>query len=221
MTKEPWGRIQIRRLGHRLLHPAILLDVAAPVAAYQVLTNHGAPTLDALLAAAVFPLAGIALAALRTRRLDTFGVLSLVAIAFGVGGGLLFRDPRYLLVKDSVVTGLLGLGCLLSLPTSRPLIHLIGRPFVAGTDRAAMERYDATLLVPETLSRVRRLTLIWGLALVAEASIRVGLAVVLAPGQVVIGSPLLAIAVFGPLAVWTVRRGSRGAWSPPVAARVR
>jgi hypothetical protein len=221
MMRELPARIQIRRLGHRLLHPTILLNVAAPLAAYQVLTNHGIPTLDALLAAAVFPLAAIMLAALRTGQLDAFGVLSLVAIAFGVGGGLLFRDPRYLLVKDSAVTGLFGLGCLLSLPTSRPLIHLIGRPFVAGTDRAAMERYDATLLVPGTLSRVRRLTLIWGLALVAEASIRVGLVMVLPPSLMVIGSPLLAIAIFGPLAIWTVRQGRWSTPSSPVVAHAQ
>jgi hypothetical protein len=211
-VKELLVRVRIRRLGRRPLHPATLLNVVAPVAAYQVLTGHGVATLGALLAAAAFPLAALTLGALWSGRLDALGMVSLVAIAFGVGGGLRFHDPHYLLVKDSVVTGLLGTGCLLSLPTSRPLIHLIGRSFVAGSDRPAMERYDATLRAPGALTRARRLTLIWGLALIAEASIRIGLAATLPPGLVVVGSPLLALAIFGPLAVWTIARGT---WAVP------
>lgn len=118
------------------------------------------------------------------------------------------------------MTRLLGTGCLLSLLTSHPLVHLIGRSFVAGGDRPATERYDATLRAPGALTRVRRLTLIWGVALIAEASARVGLALTAAPGLVVIGSPLLAIAVFGPLAIWTLRRGTWGTPSQPITDRV-
>ena len=202
-------RIDMRGIGRRILRPAILLNVVAPLAAYQLLTRRGVSVLDALLLAALFPLVAIGLGVARSRRLDVFGLLSLVAIAFGVAGGLVLRDPHYLLVKDSVVTGLFGLGCLLSLPTRRPLIHLVGRQFVAGTDRMAMDRFDAVLRSPAGLAGARRLTLVWGLALLAEAGIRIALSFALAPGVMVFGSPLLAAAVFGPLALWSIRQRGR------------
>jgi hypothetical protein len=188
------------------LHPGLLLNTAAPLAAYALLSRHRLSTLQALTGAAVFPVLAIVLTAARTRRLDLVGTLSLTAIALGIAGGFVLHDPRLLLVKDSIVTGGLGLACLGSLLLPRPLLFVLGRQFTAGYDRTRTDRYDELWRSEEFRARSRRATLVWGVALVAEASTRVALSYLVAPGTLLVISPLLAAAVFGPLAIWTIRR---------------
>ncbi|MGI8827923.1 MAG: hypothetical protein ACR2JC_20295 [Chloroflexota bacterium] len=63
---------------------AVLLDMVLPFAGYQVLAGRGVPTVIALSATAIFPLAGTLGGWLRERRLDALGVISLVFIAGGL-----------------------------------------------------------------------------------------------------------------------------------------
>src|SRR5262249_34153025 len=81
------------------VHPPLLLNVAAPLSVFQVLAGRGVSAIDALLIAAAFPLVAILVGALRRRRLEPMGALSLLAIGLGVLGTLVFADPRFLLVK--------------------------------------------------------------------------------------------------------------------------
>jgi hypothetical protein len=206
-TMGPW-RIAARALRWGI-HPGLVLNVAAPLAAYEVLTRRGASSIDALIVGAAFPLIAILAGVVRTRRLDPIGALSLIAICAGVVGSLAFDSPRFLVVKDSVVTGLLGIACLGSLLAPRPFIFLIGRQLVAGGDRERAERYDRLWGSAEFRARSRRSTLVWGIALVVEAGLRAGLSFLLAPGVMLVVSPVLGLATFGPLAVWTLRRSRR------------
>jgi intracellular septation protein A len=185
-------------------HPALWLNVGGPLAAYQVLTNDGASPTNALLVGAAFPLATIGAKALRNRRLDIIGMFSLTAIAIGILGTVLFHNPHILLVKDSFLTAALGLACLGSLFTSRPLLALLAGQFAASTGRT-----------PSTASAtaLRRLTLVWGCTLLIEAALRVALSFLLPPAILLTISPLVDVAVFGPVAVWTLRR--RPTTSPP------
>lgn len=89
-------------------------------------TSHGTADLpDGLTAreadATVFPVAAVVTAAVRTRRMEWIGTLSLASIALGIAGVLVLRDPHVLLVKDSLISGRLGLAFLLSLLASKPL----------------------------------------------------------------------------------------------------
>lgn len=190
----------------RALHPANLLNVGAPVAAYQILTASGVAMTEALIVAAVFPLVAVLLDATRARRLNLFGALALGAVAFGLAGTVVFRDPRFLLVKDSAVTGVLGLACLGSLLASRPMMFVLGRQLIGGGNPEKLAAYDAQWQSASFRSGVRRVTLVWGAALVGEASLRVALSFVLAPAALLAISPLLALGTFGPLALWTLRR---------------
>lgn len=191
---------------HRL---AILADptiggaVIAPVASYQLLHFAGWPDIAALSVAAIFPAAATIYEAARNRRLNALGVLSLVAVLIGLGAALWLRDPRVLLVKDSIVTGIIGLAFLGSLATTQPLAHRLGRQFAG--DRVPL--IDS----PQRLRGYRIVSAVWGVALIGEAALRVALSYVLSTATVVTISPLLSVAVFGAVAVWTVRRARRHA----------
>jgi hypothetical protein len=185
-----------------LLSGPILLGVVAPFAVYQVATTLGASDLAALAWGAVFPLIGIALGFARTRRLDAISAISLASIVVGLGGGLLLHSAEFLLVKDSLVTGTIGLAFLGSLLGERPLIFTIGRSQAPG--RADV--FDRRWAEPAFRQALRRMTAVWGITLLVEATARVVLSLLVSPGVLLLVSPLLAAAVIGPVAIWTMRR---------------
>ncbi len=200
----------IAGLLRKAAHPAVLLNVVAPFAAYQVLTALGASEVAALSVASLFPLAAVLTSARRARRLDWIGVASVAAIALGLVSGLVLHDPRLLLVKDSLVTGGLGLGFLGSLAAPRPLIFVFAREFTTAGNPATSQELDQRWLRSAGFrTRMRQMTVVWGLAMLAEATLRAGLAFLVAPAVLLAISPLLSAAVFGPLAGWTIYRRRR------------
>jgi hypothetical protein len=185
-----------------LLSGPILFGVVAPFAVYQVATTLGASDLAALAWGAVFPLIGIALGFARTHRLDAISAISLASIVVGLGGGLLLHSAEFLLVKDSLVTGTIGLAFLGSLLGERPLIFTIGRSQAPGRADAFDRRWSE----PAFRQALRRMTAVWGVTLLVEATARVVLSLLVSPGVLLLVSPLLAAAVIGPVAIWTMRR---------------
>lgn len=188
----------------RVLHPTLLLNAVAPYAAYQVLTAHGVSEVAALSIASVFPLAALIREAVRARRLELIGLLSVASIAVGLLSGLVSHDPHVLLVKDSLVTGVLGLGFLGSLLAPRPLVFIFARQFSAAAELEQRWVHSA-----QFRARVRQMTVVWGIALLGEATLRVVLAFLISPATLLAISPLLAAAVIGPVAGWTYYRRRR------------
>jgi hypothetical protein len=188
---------------HKVAHPTVLLNVVAPFAAYQVLTAHGVSEVNALSVASVFPLAAVITAAVHSRRLEWIGVLSVASIALGLASALILHDPHVLLVKDSLITGALGLAFLGSLLARRPLTFVFARQFAPGTARELDQRWSSS---PGFRAWMRRMTVVWGFGMLGEATVRVILAFLIAPGTLLAISPLLAAAFFGPLVAWTVYR---------------
>ena len=105
-----------------LLRPTLVVTILAPIAMYQVAVVNGFTELQGLLLASVVPLASAGWTFLRQRKLDALSGTLLVAIVIGAALSLLVNDPRILLVKDSIVTGAIGLGFLITLLTPRPLL---------------------------------------------------------------------------------------------------
>ena len=179
----------------------LLLGIAAPIAAYWVLTSFGASDLTALAWGALFPVAGVLLGVVRERRVDIVAAFSLGAIAVSLAGALLLHSTTFLLVKESLVTGVIGLGFLGSLLARRPLPVLLLR-----SRPGAAEVIEARWADPGFRRALRGITIVWGCALLAEAGLRAVLALFVPPGVLMVVSPLLAAAVLGPVALWTARR---------------
>ena len=197
-------------------HPTLLLNFAAPVAGYAVLTGRGVSSLDALALVAVFPLVSIVVGVVRRHRLDWIGGMSLASIVIGLVVGLASHDSRVLLVKDSLITGAIGMAFLGSLFAPRPLIFVIGRQFTAH-DATAGRRFDERWTSSTVRANTRKMTAVWGVALVCEAALRIALSFVLTPGVLLAMSPVLAAAVFGPLAMWSLRMRKHAHPSPQAA----
>jgi hypothetical protein len=188
----------------RSLGPDLLIDAALPAIAYQILSHHGVADVPALTAGAIFPVANIARKFIATRRIDLIGAIVLVFIAIGAISSLLSGNVLFVLIKESFITGLVGLLFLSSFLWKRPIMFYFARQIGAGEDAERLAAWDAMWQErPRFRTTMRTMTTVWGVGYVVEALVRVAFALTLTPGIVVIVSPIMAIGTTIGLILWT------------------
>jgi hypothetical protein len=185
----------------------LLFNVVLPLIAVNALEAHGVGVVRALAISAVFPLIETGASFARTRRVDAIGAISLTFIALGVAASLISGDVHFALAKESFFTAIFGLLCLGSLLAPRPLLFYTGRSFVGAGDPAREAEFDSRWIYPTFRHVLRVMTVVWGCAFLCEAAARVALAFVLPVNAALVASPVLAMAVFGGLMLWTIRFG--------------
>jgi hypothetical protein len=200
-----------QRMNLRGMAPSLIVNAVLPYIAYQVLTGSGVDTAQALTLSAVFPLIGIIWGFVRSRRADIIGVVSLIFIVLGVVTSAISGDPRFILIKESFLTGAFGVACLVSLLMPRPLMFYFGRQFAGGGDPVRTARFEAMWQYPGFRAVNRTMTVVWGIAYVLEALARIGLTFVLPIALFLVVSPVLAFGVTVALISWTVAYGRRAA----------
>jgi hypothetical protein len=150
----------------------VIFDVGGPLAAYSLLRSTGMGTVSALLLSGVFPAAGVAIGAIRHRRLDVVGALVLAGILVGTVLGLVSHSARLLLVEGSVPTAIFAVGCLGSLRARRPLIYSFALEFI-GPDTAKGREMTMFWQHEGFRRSFRVITAVWGVAFLLEAALRV------------------------------------------------
>ncbi|MGW4160300.1 VC0807 family protein [Streptomyces sp. NPDC004788] len=186
------------------------LNIVAPILTYGALTDRGWSDFSALLASGVWPVLDTVVHLAWRRKLDEFAVVTvfflvLTAVVSLVGT----HSARALIVKDSAVTGLFGVLCLVTLLAPRPLMFYFGRRFATdGTPESAawwngLWQYEGFRAVQ------RRMTVVWGVAYLVEATLRIVLSYVLSVDAMVVVNPVLTYGTLGLLILWTIRTGQR------------
>ncbi|BBH67538.1 hypothetical protein ACTI_42230 [Actinoplanes sp. OR16] len=178
-------------------------DLGIPVVTYYALHAAGAGDGAALLAGTAAAGLRMAWVAVRSRSLSPFSLL--MGAVFGVGllFTLLTGDARWLLIKHSVMSAVIGLVFLVTAYRGRrPLTLLAQQSFVPGRARALGAAFEAD----ERVRRGHRVaSLVWGGGLLAEAVVRVVL-VYLLPVSVMVGlSTALTVVTFALLIGWNAR----------------
>ena len=107
-----------------------VLGLVGPLILYYALRVLGLSVFAALLIGALVPVVGLVVDLLRGRRPDAvsgfWSVLLLVALGVSLIGG----DVRFLLARDALVTGTVGIWFLVSAATRRPLALMLSRPLL-------------------------------------------------------------------------------------------
>ncbi len=176
-----------------MLIPTLVVDVAAPIVILKALEHFGVAPVWALAGAALAPAFNNLRIWIKSRRIEPLGIM---VIGFGVIGtvaSLVSGDLFYTLIKDSFLTGAFGLVFLGSLFVGRPLIFYVIRQFVAGEDETRNQVWKGLWQYATFRSVMRRLTVMWALVYIAEALIRIPLALSLTPDAVVTISPILGL----------------------------
>jgi hypothetical protein len=199
--------------------PSLLIDCACPFLTYKLLRAYvpGMSEVLALAAGAVFPLGYGVLQVLRTRRLDFIGIVVLVGIAVSLVGLWIGGSPRVFLIRESFVTGALGLLALSSFTWRRPMMFYVGRQFSSGDDPASLARFNGLWELPRARRTFRLLTAVWSVAWLGEFGLRVLMVFTLSVAQVLAIGPVVFNGITFGLMAWTfayVRRQQRGRTEP-------
>jgi hypothetical protein len=185
----------------------VVFDIAAPLAAYNVLRSAGMTAVTALLLSGVFPALGVAIGAIRHRRLDVVGALVLAGIAAGTILGLVSHSARLLLAEGSAPTAIFGVACLGSLWARHPLMFSFAREFT-GPD-TTKGREMTRLWQYEGYRRIFRvITAVWGVAFLLEAALRVVIVYHTSAGTALAISKVTPFLFAGILMAWTLAYGT-------------
>ena len=185
----------------------LFLDAGLAVATYFGLRLAGFAPYYALLAGALVAGARLAYGVVRARRIEGFAAFMCVGFLIGTGLAFVTGSDRFLLLKDSFTTAIIGLLFLGSCFVGRPFIYYASKRFRAagGTEEAEWERKWREL--PRFRRLFRSLTVVWSVAFVAEAIVRVPIVYLLPIDLAATVSGLLMPAMIVSLLAWTRRRG--------------
>ena len=195
----------------RRLAPQVLIAGVLPIVAYGLLRPHVSSDAVALAAVMIFPLGELAYERIRQGHLEPIGIISLVGIAIGLIGAVALHGNDLLLkIRDSALTGVFGIVCLVTLARRRPAMYYLGRSFSTGNDPVKVAEFDEIWELPDVPRRFRLVTAVWGVALVAEAVLRVSLALLLSTQVFLIVAHVLGWSVLGGLLWFTIAYSRNG-----------
>ena len=188
----------------RALVRMLFFDVGLSVLAYFVAELLGASTYVALLAGTVVAGLRVLWVAARQRRLDPFALLLLTMFGVGLALTFLTGDARFVLAKDSAMSGAAGLVLVVSCLVGRPIAFYAAQRFARSAGSARHEEFQAGAGTGAMRARWVRVSLVWGFALLAEAGLRVAAICLLPIGVAADFSQALMVAVYAGLLLWTV-----------------
>jgi hypothetical protein len=137
------------------------------------------------------------------RRIDLLSALALIGIAVSIIAVLLGGDPRLLLIRESFLTGALGIACFVSFLLPRPLMFYIGRYFATGDEPTKVAAYNQMWQYAYFRHVNRIITLVWGLVYIGEFLLRVAMVSRLSINQVLAISPIVFTALTIGVIAWT------------------
>lgn len=151
----------------------VLRDMVAPMILYYVFRAVGFNELFSLLLSAIPPLIHTLYGIIKHKKVDTIGAFILFIIALSAAVSVISGDPRAILVRGAVLTGLIALWILSTIFLARPFIFRAMETLFPGKRKILDElwREDAAFR-----SIWQRLTVLWGVGLLVDAVIRLGFA---------------------------------------------
>ncbi|MBC8745690.1 MULTISPECIES: VC0807 family protein [Paraburkholderia] len=190
------------------IRPGFVLELAVnfllPWLAYRLALPRVGET-GALIASAVPPVVWSAIELARFRRVDALSVMVVVGIVLSVAAMALGGSPRMLLLRESLVSGAVGVVFLLSLPMRRPLIFYLAHATVAREMEGGAAHFEALWRErPGLPTAMRTMTLVWGVGLSAETALRAWMALTWPIERFLVVSPFIGYGIYAGLALWTL-----------------
>lgn len=191
----------------------ILVNLVLPWVCYR-LAKPRFGEVHAIMASAVPPIVWSLAEFARLRRIDALSILVLSGIALSLAGFAFGGSPKLLLMRESLITGLIGLVFIASAALGKPLVHLLARASLSRQseeDRAAFDREQEK---PGFRRLFTVITVVWGIGLVAETVLRAILVITLPVGRFLIVGPIIGYATIGLLVLWAFLYGRYATANP-------
>ncbi|WP_095205032.1 VC0807 family protein [Mesorhizobium carmichaelinearum] len=180
------------------------VNLLLPWLAYRMALPHFG-TIGALYASAVPPVAWGLIEFARFRRVDALSALVLLGIALSLMVMALGGSARLLLLRESLVSGAIGVVFLLSLAFRKPMVFYLARATVAREREYGQEHFEALWRErPSLRTSIRLMTLIWGAGLSGETMLRSWLAWHWPIERYLVVSPVIGYGIYGGLTLWSI-----------------
>ena len=176
----------------RALIFSLLINGFLPWLIYTLLRRYThVSEMTALLATSVPSFLDALVGVVRKHRLDVLAGFTLFTIAISLCLVAAGGSPKLYLVRESLVTGAFGVLALVSLLFPRPLTFYLVRYIGNGDDPERAAYFDSEWKDPGFRRDTRTITVIFGVATVAETAIRVHLAFAWPVSHFLAVSPLI------------------------------
>jgi hypothetical protein len=158
----------------------------------------------ALMASSGPPILWAVIEFIRLRRIDALSIIVLTGIALSllafIGGG----GAKFLQLRERLVTGGIGLGFLVSVLIRRPLIYEFARAtMIRRQQNESLAEFEALRDNPGFRRTMNLMTLVWGVALVADAGVSVAMVFAMSIHDFMIANRILGYGLMGGLFAWT------------------
>jgi hypothetical protein len=181
----------------------LFINGVLPLVVYEILKLHMS-SLSALSIATVIPLVDNLLSLIKKRSIDIFAVFMLISFLLGIIMITIGGSERMLLIRESFVTGFMGILFLLSLVFPRPLIFYFALRFTVGNDAEKTSTFSSNWKYGYFRFVLRLITAVWGFALLGEAAVRTILVYKLSVTQFLAVSNLIMYGFIGAAILFTV-----------------
>jgi uncharacterized membrane protein len=182
---------------------SILINGLVPVVVYNLLLDHLSSFVSLLLATMV-PLLDNLYHIVKHRKADAFGLFMLTGFVLSLVAFLLGGSERLILMRESLVTGILGLIFIGSLFYSKPLIYHFAIRFSSNDESEQKGKFANNWEFSYFRFVIRLMTAVWGTALLAEAVIKTILVYELSISAFLAVSQIIFYSVLGVTILWTV-----------------
>lgn len=188
---------------------ALCINLLLPVLAYRLAYPHWGLA-GGLAASALPPIAWMALDFARFRHFDALSAMVVFSIVLSLGAVPL-GGPQNRALEEPMVSGITGLTFLFSLALRRPIVFYLARSTMARENDDGVSTFEQDWHErPRLAADIRLMTLVWGLGLIAENTLR---SLIVWHGgntpRAALASTLVSYGVYGSLTLWTFwrRRG--------------
>ncbi|MEQ5837877.1 hypothetical protein N0A02_00265 [Paraburkholderia acidicola] len=184
---------------------ALCVNLFLPWIGYHLAFPHWG-YIGGLVASAVPLLVWIAWDLGRLRHFDALSAVVLAGIALSLVAAVLVSRSEMRIVGDPMIFGMIGVAFLLSLLLPRPMVYYLARSTLARESKNGAIRFERRWREwPELVGLIRRLTVVWGIGLIAQNLARGWISLTWTNSQSAsIASELLRYGGYGALMLWTL-----------------
>ncbi|HEX6562838.1 MAG TPA: VC0807 family protein [Chthoniobacterales bacterium] len=184
-----------------------LVNLGGPFLIYQLAAGHMSETAALMLSSAPPILWSIG-QLIWSRKLDALSLLVIAGIALSLVATLLGGSPRLLLIRESFITGIFGLVFLGSLLFPKPLVFYLAKTTVA-KQGMKQEVFESNWSIPGFRSTFYLMTMVWGVGLLFEATLKIILAFTMQIGLFLVVSPIISYSIYFGLLGWSIWYGNQ------------
>jgi intracellular septation protein A len=184
-----------------------LVNLGGPFLVYQLAAGHMSETAALMLSSAP-PILWSVGQLIWSRKLDALSLLVIGGIALSLVATLLGGSPRLLLIRESFITGIVGLVFLGSLLFPKPLLFHLAKTTVA-RQGMKQEVFAANWSIPGFRFTFYLMTVVWGAGLLFEATLKIILAFTIETGLFLVISPIISYSIYLGLLGWSLWYGNQ------------